>query len=159
MYVIFIAKRRFVQDVGGNMTIANTILYETLSGMASSLYRGHILFFILKTSHFNTEDQRIMIANAICPISFNNTLRALSSTRTKDTGMWLLEDHRFMEWKSGHSGNKVLWLVGERKFSQNRHDHFQTYQLLAGIGKTYLLCALLLVHENLSSLFFQVSRD
>jgi hypothetical protein len=63
------------------------------------------------------EDERAKIANAISPISFNNTLITLSSTRTKDTGMWLLNDSRFEKWVEGEheDGNKMLWLVGERQ--------------------------------------------
>ena len=81
--------------------------------MLSSLL---ILFFIL---NMLTEDQRSTIANAIFPISFKSTLRALSSTRTKETGTWLLNDRRFIEWKREHNEHKLLWLVGEREFPPN----------------------------------------
>jgi hypothetical protein len=99
--------------------------------------RNHSLYQIHDNSHeAPTIQECIKWINSPDPsVNYN----AAHEKMTKDTGKWLMQDQRLMNWKKNNGG--LLWLQGKGKMVLVilLYNNQYFYIFLAGSGKTFLL--------------------
>ena len=70
---------------------------------------------------------------------FEGTYEKYFEKRFKNTGQWLLDDPRFIDWRDG-TQSSLLWCYGARKLQSYIYIYMWLYSLydIVGTGKTIL---------------------
>ena len=77
-----------------------------------------------------------MILDWIAPITFEHHHRAIIRERGRDTGIWILQHPKFLEWASGKS--KRIWCPGIRTLDLRTLFCCLANEDSAGAGKTMI---------------------